>query len=330
MEDHLKAKHGIISKTEQEETAALWMAHSGLVVRRFWVRIRPLFFSPPVSELSRTDHEIVRHATELPEKLLAEHPPMGSKAARQISLPKDGKRLDMYTDIRPDRPVEYHTTPLKGLVQAKTGNQLAAHDETRLVASSKLRHVEYQTSLKSRDCKAASATGQEKCSTPCSTCKAFRELIAMGFGAADIVDAVDNSGVTPDVTALVTWILNKEDTVQGHRRQRCATSRTREMPLWNEVARDSKKPVDAKPDIPGATFLEPKRPKRLKRTEAPEPRDQAGVIYAAGRSLSWTINGGEGLTKEQQHRFRAVLGASTIDLVAGADNGGVTHGAQAT
>ena len=146
----------------------------------------------------------------------------------------------------------------------------------------------------------------------CYACEVFREL-APRFKATTIIEEIDKSWDKPKPTVLADRIEQriKNEKARDHQAQKF--EKKHDVP-WNVMA--SKAPVPKSQDpgtksIPGAVYItsKQKRSKKRGKGQPQEPRDMQGNILAEGRSLSFTITEGEGLTMAQQNLIRDILGA---------------------
>ena len=183
-------------------------------------------FSSQISDLSATDHEKVRHTIELLQKSLTDNPPtVDYETARETFLRKGRKQASVDSAMMADCLVSFRMKSGKYMVQTGIRNPSSLQDDTlapqgtgsiQSPTGSKRIPGNSRNSSTSQDNNGGSLVAEtDERSTLCFTCKAVRELTAMDFQATEIMDAVDNSGVNPDVRALTIWILDRQETTQG-------------------------------------------------------------------------------------------------------------------
>jgi len=150
----------------------------------------------------------------------------------------------------------------------------------------------------------------------CDTCKAVRKLSSAGFTATEIIDAIDNSGVCSDPSALATWIVDRQEKAMEigkleskltHKHKTPGNNHA--TPPWSLVASRGQR-IEKKQEVPGACYETASARPRSGSKKPPPKQRRSGVIETGKRSITWSTNAGPPLTSEEEDLIRDILAAA--------------------
>lgn len=189
-----------------------------------------------------------------------------------------------------------------------------AQIDPKQLRGASMRNTDNGSSIISGPSIESSVATREKISSsgPCSTCQAVRELRGM-FEAPDILDAVENAGLSPNTTSLANWILNRQAPTQGINILVKAKGVQKSDPgkgRWAKVM-TSKPSNDVNKGVPGASFVTEsgKKMKKRRPKKEPQPAETVGTIQVGNRTLKWSIEEGSGLLEHEESLLKDVLAA---------------------
>lgn len=133
------------------------------------------------------------------------------------------------------------------------------------------------------------------------------------------MDAIDNSGVCPDPSALAIWIVDRQEKAmeigewEGKLANRHKTSgKNHATPPWSLVVSRGQR-TEKKQGVPGACYeTGSTRPRPGSKKSPPRQTQERrnGVIETGKRSITWSVNAGPALRSEEEDLIRDILAAA--------------------
>lgn len=225
------------------------------------------------------------------------------------------RAIDSARNIRglPGTELEQLQSAVEVLLQSISENSSTREQKEKRKKKEKKKKEKATTTEEETSTSEARPSGKEPSRAVTSyMCNAMRALAPLGFTAAEVIDAIDNSGVSPHAESMASWIITKQQ--KGKSKERiedklALTPKSVEIKTttepWADVASlnyRGKKKGESPVRFPGNQQLSGNAS-----SSGHTQQRRTGIIEAGKRRMTWSMQSGRFLSKEEENLIQDIL-----------------------